>query len=281
MKNIKPSISLIACLCLLIIISGCGPALHRATRSGDLNSVKNLIQEGNVADTRDNLNRTALMIAAHNGDFEICKYLVENGADVNSMGGKNLATPLLGAIVPGNVEIANFLIDHGADVNQYNRQGYSPLIAAIAAQKFDLAFISKLIDAGADVNACTNGSTGNNLTPLIAAVNKLEFVKLLLKNGANVNQQTPYGMTALMYASMVGNVDIVNYLIDKGANIFLSGNVNGDEWSALSCAAGAGKVEIVKILIKNGALNNKIQKVMAREAAIKYGRTEVVPLLSN
>ena len=71
--------------------------------------------------------------AAHEGNIEIVKFLVSEGADVN-IKSPNGSTPLHQAAASENtadvakrVEIAKFLIFQGAEVNVKNDKGETPL----------------------------------------------------------------------------------------------------------------------------------------------------------
>ncbi len=73
----------------------------------------------------------------------------------------------------------------------------------------------------------------------------LEKVKDLIKKKTDINCKDEYSQTPLMWASTVGNADIVQYLIDHGANI--SHKDKNDE-TALIIAENFGHDEIVNIL---------------------------------
>lgn len=62
--------------------------------------------------------------------------------------------------------------------------------------------------------------TDEYYTPLIYAyeLGKIEIVQLLLDEGADVNVQGRYGDTALMIASYKGHKEIVQLLLEKGAD---------------------------------------------------------------
>jgi len=47
----------------------------------------------------------------------------------------------------------------------------------------------------------------------------LEKVKKLLDEGEDVNARDDYGRTPLHYASIYGIVDVVKFLVEKGADI--------------------------------------------------------------
>jgi ankyrin repeat protein len=62
-------------------------------------------------------------------------------------------------------------------------------------------------------------STTPNASPLCVAISKGDFdtVKKFIEYGANVNE-VKNGMTPLMVAARYNNVEIVSYLLEKGAN---------------------------------------------------------------
>ena len=63
----------------------------------------------------------------------------------------------------------------------------------------------------------------------------LEIVQYLVENGANINaKDDDKGRTALMFASRDGHLEVVKYLVESGANI----NAKTDEgWTALMSAS--------------------------------------------
>lgn len=76
--------------------------------------------------------------------------------------------------------------------------------------------VKQLITQGVNVNY-----HGADMTPLIAAssVGNCEIINLLLENGAEINDQLHDGMTALMVACAVGNYEVVDLLITNGAHV--------------------------------------------------------------
>ena len=53
---------------------------------------------------------------------------------------------------------------------------------------------------------------------------RLEIVKYLVVKGANVNAKDHYDSTALMMASRRNNLEIVKYLVRNGANVNAKNN---------------------------------------------------------
>jgi ankyrin repeat protein len=90
--------------------------------------------------------KTPLMIASLNGNLEIVKSLISEGADVNAKDNYGF-TALMHAVVGGSLEIVKLLVSAGADINAtvYNT---SPLL--IAYQMGHDEIVEYLIASGAE-----------------------------------------------------------------------------------------------------------------------------------
>ncbi|MCJ7636414.1 MAG: ankyrin repeat domain-containing protein [Nitrososphaeraceae archaeon] len=86
----------------------------------------------------------------------------------------------------------------------------------------DFNFIKALIESGVDINIYDHWGNTFLLTALLH--NKPEFVKWLVINGADVNVPTENTSlsTPLFWAIIKNQTDIVQYLLDSGANPFIS-----------------------------------------------------------
>ena len=124
----------------------------------------------------------------------------------------------------------------------------------------DSAKIKDLLDGGANPNPINKNSD----TPLHLAV-RLRYIKvvraLLDSDKTNPNATKEDGWTVLMEAANVGDCDIAEILIDKGAN---PNTAKGYGWTALMEAAYCGHTEIVELLL---------EKVVNRNAALKVNWT--------
>ncbi|MBI5205625.1 MAG: ankyrin repeat domain-containing protein [Nitrospirae bacterium] len=145
-------------LSMLILLAGGATALATdlidAARRGDINAVKELLNEGADVNTKDRADRTALNYAASGGYAEMAKALIEKGANVNTKD-SNGDTALMKAAFKGQFkghrEIVKTLIANGADVNAKANNGWTALTAA--AEKGSTEVVRLLIEKGADVNA--------------------------------------------------------------------------------------------------------------------------------
>jgi ankyrin repeat protein len=124
------------------------------------------------------------------------------------------------------------------------------------------ADLKKLLDAGLKPDVRTAEGT----TALMLAARDFEKVKLLIERGADVNALAATGFTPLMIASRyTGNVDVVRLLLKKGA---LPNSASGvevrNDASALFNAVTAGDVQIVKALLDAGARLQSPMKLIGR-----------------
>lgn len=103
--------------------------------------------------------------------------------------------------------------------NIVNTEGYSPLTLACYHRNNKVAKF--LINNGSDINQ--KSSMG---TPLMAAVVKgnIEIVNALLDKKADVNSIDSNGTSALLYATIFKNYEIVRILIKANANPDLKDN---------------------------------------------------------
>ena len=251
-------------------------SLHSAAFNGEIEIVKTLISNGARVYAIDNEGRTPLHIVAFNGDKKIAKILISKGANVNSQD-KYGETPLHSAAFNGEIEIVKTLISNGADVNVKNKEGKTPLhIALLSLEK-----------------------VGNQKTEV--SISRSEIVKTLILNGANVmnivvsTEHKINLLTPLHIAAFYGDKELVKILISNGANVNAK-DAYGSK-TPLHNAAFNGDKKIVKTLISNGArvyaIDNEgrtplhialslFEKVENQVSKASIGRAEVVKtLISN
>lgn len=117
---------IIAIVVFGISIFGCMPRLHEAAKSGDINAVKELLDNGGNTDERGSNGETALHWAAGGGHNDIVKLLLDRGTDVNAVHSGGFLggiwnfpywTPLADAAYSGRSDTVNLLLDKGADLD--------------------------------------------------------------------------------------------------------------------------------------------------------------------
>ncbi|KFY75689.1 hypothetical protein V499_04344 [Pseudogymnoascus sp. VKM F-103] len=80
---------------------------------------------------------------------------------------------------------------------------------------------------------------------------KLSFI---FKNWGGINKRDSYGRTALWAAASQGHESLVRLLLENGAEINLTGELErGSRVTALFCAAARGHIAVLQLLLKKGA----------------------------
>lgn len=137
----------------------------------------------------------------------------------------------------------------------------------------------ELLNQGVDVNTVSN----IGMTPLMMAVlrRKLEMVKFLITHEANIDAKRPeFGQTALMWAANGGQEQMVQFLVEQGADI----NMQDEKgWTALMWAARRGSSAVINVLLAANAnphLTNHNGET-ALSLATQTGHQKSLQLLQN
>ena len=241
-------------------------ALHWASYRDDGESADLLIKAGANVNAANDLGATPLWIASLNGSAAMVRRLLQAGANPNAallLG----ETPLMVASRSGNPDVAEQLLAKGANVNARSARGQTALMWAVS-QKHP-AVVKVLLSHHADVNARSDSwrqmeavsphgapeynreiPYGNN-TPLMfaARVGDLASAKLLVAAGANVDDQDAWGISVVTLAAHSGFLDLVEYLLDKGADP----NTSTAGFTALHEAIMRRDDPLVRTLLAHGA----------------------------
>jgi ankyrin repeat protein len=252
-------------------------ALVFAAREGDLESTKLLIAAGADVNQVTEYGWTPLLTATNNRHYQLGTYLVEHGANVN-LANKGGWTPLYLATdnrnieggdypVPkpdmDNLEYIELLLGHGADPNGrvkdntltrtiftmqwFYEDGCTPFVRA--AQSSDTELMQLLLDWGADpFSVSAYGDTALTAAAGIGWVegvtyerspkDNLEAVKMLVYLGLDVNAANRDGRTPVMGAALKGRNDVVQFLVDHGANLEQRDGGSRDTHASASLLAG-------------------------------------------
>ena len=156
---------------------------------------------------------------------KIDKIVSENPEIINYQESKYGNTLLMLTIMNQQLKPFKALLKRGADVNIHNTfDGTSSLIKACSSKFYNITFVKMLIEYGADVNDVETGErrkeNGTRLTPLIAAsrTGRLDLVRFLVSKGADVNYQNEFGQSALSKSVMVDEYKVAYYLLQNGAD---------------------------------------------------------------
>ena len=218
-----------------------------ASRSGSFDIVKMLVEAGSGVRVTDNKGDTCLPLASYFGHTETVRYLVGlKDVDVNHSE-NNGYTALHFAVQQQFPDVVKVLIDAGAELDRTDEDGRSALLMACCVDMTDI--VKMLVEAGAGVRATDN--KGRTCLTLASCHGRTETVRYLagLKD-VEVNHPDADGYTALHFAVQQQFPDVVQELIDAGADIEAN---NKDKSSPLLLASRSGSFDIVKMLVEAGA----------------------------
>jgi len=120
--------------------------LMRAISMSEYSLAKMLVEKGADINAVDKNSRSVLIYACDHQSREFVKLLIDNGLDLKSAGGRNGF--VYGALF-GNVEFIKFMLELGADVNSLDERGHTALM--MTAMAGNTGAIKLLLEKGADV----------------------------------------------------------------------------------------------------------------------------------
>jgi ankyrin repeat protein len=225
--------------------------LHCAAENGFVDIVDKLIAAKANVNAVDNEGDSPMSLAAWQGENQVVAALLKAQAKVNP--GSNISqSPLWQAVYGGNTECARLLLAEHADLRTKDEGGWDPLL--VAAQYPNHEVVDLLLGAGADINSTiTNGCTALHIACEYTSV---EVVNSLLNAGSNINAVNVDGETPLHFVSWFGHEPIARRLLEKlkddSTTIPINMRVN-DGRTNLWYAISNNRLNIVQILMDAGA----------------------------
>jgi ankyrin repeat protein len=214
---------------------GLQDALACGAVGNQLHVVRYLLKAGAI------ITNAAVRAACDNRSLELFKLLVEHGFHPNQQIRGCFGTALMNCL--DSEDITRFLLDHGADPDlgpftdarrmMWRRRPAAPLDRTcglaldIAAEKSSLGVVTMLLDHGAHTKysrplhrtVCKVSKPAANGLPAEETEGDWRLrLELLLRYGADINARTWQSGTALTAAVHRGRWDIVEFLLERGAD---------------------------------------------------------------
>jgi hypothetical protein len=207
--------------------------------------------------------------------------------------GLNRGSPLIVAAWRGSLQFASSLLKAGADVDIRGDYGENALHIAVLADQLDLVDLL-ITNPRVSINSprAKTGTTGGGETALIIAAQKglAKIVDRLLKAGAEANTLANSGLSALHWAALRNNLQVIDLLI-AAPKINLNVRVRRSRSSKfvvggsspLILAARKGNAEAATALISAGADLTIMDDTgnTALHVAVEAGHVAVVEVLVN
>ncbi|KAG7378017.1 Ras-GEF domain-containing member 1B [Phytophthora pseudosyringae] len=187
----------------------------------------------------------ALMHACQRGDVFSVQMLLANGADVNYVAhecGSN--TPLHVAVSALHFNVVSYMLQHGAKVKTIGECGRSALHMVGSP-----CMMPATITTSSDMTKAANGTT----SALSDSDKAVLVMKKLLAHGAPLDTVDIYGNTPVMLLAERGYLGAIDAIMEADSNI----DLNARNWqrgmSALALAAKSGRANVVEGLLDYGA----------------------------
>ena len=222
--------------------------LLRAAQEGKEEEVRSFVIKGGNVNFKGDRGVTPLISATEKRHTGIVKYLLCCSADVDAQRSDNLHTSLMIACLNNDMEIAKSLMKFGADINLKNDMGCTAVDIAITKNNAEM--IMELIIPYKELDALFELIEDRNTKLLFYATRRSQrnVIRYCIENlRVDVNSKGKNGETPLIIACKNRNDDVVEYLIEHGAetNEKMEGNSTALMFACVGCFQN-----IVKMLIE-------------------------------
>lgn len=171
------------------------------------------IEEGIVLSKHITLSPLDLAIVSQ--QMKVIKLLVEHGVNLNVP--HNPA--FLSAVRYGKEDLIRYLVTHGAELDKSNQTGSGAYSQAYYGNKGNIPLIQEL---GLDIK-----QHGGPVLRQAVSDHDLKTLKYLLDQGVDINYNRPdmvypYQATPLTVAARMGNMNMVQFLVERGAEVTIA-----------------------------------------------------------
>ncbi|KAI8652725.1 Protein kinase domain-containing protein [Fusarium keratoplasticum] len=169
----------------------------------------------------------------------------------------------------------------GVDINGLDSKGETPLLVAVKNMDLEPYILEELLSSGATTGNMDDGKEGNIVTSAIMCCGHRRFsawkIPLLLPLVRDINyfRPGPRSLNVLHYCAFFDAARAAEELLRWPQTDIGALNASGD-MTAMSLAAQRGSLDVLALLIKNGA---DIEKGDAMASAICFGNIAAVKIL--
>ncbi|KAK4343469.1 hypothetical protein RND71_036563 [Anisodus tanguticus] len=241
-----------------------------------LKEMKTPIMEGVLLETEHMLARgrmdlpLTLCFATLRGDDLLLHHLLKRGLDPNESD-NNGRSALHIAAAKGSENCVVLLLDFGADPNSRDSEGNVPLWEAIMGKHEPV--IRLLVDNGAKLSA---GDVGHFACAAVEQ-NNLNLLKDIVRHGGDVTLPKVNGSSALHVAVCEGNIEIVKYLLDRGAKV---DQVDEHGWTPRDLAEQQGHEDIKELFESRVVMTQSVDPIPEERGVRFLGRFKSEPMIN-
>lgn len=197
-------------------------SLHLALQNNYYNILKILLKYKANINTKMQFGETILHHTVSDNNIIQTSFLISNGANINSLDYENWS-PLHWGCYNNSYNTVKILLENNANINTIDNLGSYPIHKCLDEyhmsikikknnkrnnNKNKIKIIKKLMSYGTDINLTDN--YGRNLIFFCSYLNIFDY---LMNNNANIHISSIFGNTPLHYATINGNLEIVQKLL--------------------------------------------------------------------
>lgn len=223
--------------------------LHLSAKAGDIQIFENILAQGVTIATAANDEQNVLHIAAHQGNYAICEFILQKHKDFFSNKDRYKMNPAHWAALAGQRSILELMMKYECDLTE-TTEPYKENIVLFACM-------------GKSLEVCQ--FFGSNASASVAQLLKA---------------QNREGWSSIQYAAKRGDLKVFKYLVDKSVDIENKSRKTGKNCFHTACEKG--HVEICEyILRKKPELLKELDKNEQHVGhfAAKSGNTSIMKLL--
>ena len=190
---------------------------------------------------------TPLHLAGNNGNFDISRMLLQNGAKVDAIN-ENSLTPLHIVLKQDNTKIFGLLMMYGADVHRKSKGNKSYLHIAASYGHMNLC---KMLLETYKLDVTSTDNSGWSVIHCAAESGNTELFQYFVENGCDVYSTTNFGKSCLHIAASKGHLNTCKELVENyNFSIYIT---DDNQYTALHCACASGNLNLCRYLIQEGS----------------------------
>ncbi|KAM0283933.1 hypothetical protein ACHAO9_009459 [Fusarium lateritium] len=228
------------------------PPLSYAAESGDIDTVKALLEGWASPDLRDSQERTPISYAAGSGRLSVVQLLLGTPGVDPDIEDHNGETPLWWAAENGHLDVIKLLVrldGQAGFIDKRNNNGTTPLTRSV---KMGWNHVVRMLLDTKEVDINAEDVSGRTVLWHAASSNNEIATRWLLETGrVDSNHRDDYGRTPLWIAAEDGSEGVVRLLLEEG-----KADPNQDDFEGrtpLSLAKKNNHKEIARVLSRYGA----------------------------
>ena len=253
--------------------------LHVAALCGHLRFCKTLIDKHNFnVHSPSDAGATALHYAARNGSYELVKFFVNMGSDIQ--GKDNFGQNCLHIAAASNhLNLCEILLNrHNFNMHVTDSNGWTAIHYSVVNGSYKL--VTYFADMGADIYLKDN--LGQNCLHIAAFSGHLNLCRTLLdKYNFDVHKKSNTGWTALHYSARNGSHRLFTFFANMTSDIYVKDNLGQN---CLHIAAAYKHLNLCKILVEKHNFDINITDNDGRIAlhhSAKSGSFDLVTYFAN